>query len=105
MTQCLALVDRLQGIYILPVNDGAGPLDGKMTFERRHKMDYIQVVAGEFIRQLEEGKPYTKFAVEFMIEQLLEEKDWAGLGLAPYVAPINHEAVEVLKNYLDGGLD
>lgn len=100
MTQCLRLVDRLRGIYILPVDDGCGPLDGKMTFERRHRMDSIQIIAGEFINQLEEGKPYTEFAVEFMIEQLLEKKDWAALGLDPYVAPINHEAVEELRKYL-----
>jgi hypothetical protein len=28
------LVDRLRGIYVIPVNDGAGPLDGKTTFTR-----------------------------------------------------------------------
>lgn len=100
MTHCLRLVDRLKGNYILPVNDGAGPLDGKMTFERKYNMDAVQIIAGAFIEQLEEGKPYTEFAVQFMIEQLLEEKDWAGLGLAPYVAPINHEAVEELRKYL-----
>jgi hypothetical protein len=101
MTDTLRLVDRLRGNYILPVNDGAGPLDGKMTFERQYKMDYVQIVASEFIKQLEEGKPYTQFAVQFMIDQLLEKKDWAGLGLDPYVAPINYEAVEELKKYLD----
>lgn len=105
MTRCLALADRLMGDYILPVDDGAGPLDGKMTFERRFNMDPVQIIVGEALRQIADGKPYTKFAINFMIEQLLEEKDWAGLGLKPYVAPINLEAVEELKKLLDGGLD
>lgn len=100
MTRCLALADRLMGDYILPVDDGAGPLDGKMTFERKFNMDSIQIIAGAFLKQLEEGKPYTHFAVEFMIEQLLEKKDWARLGLEPYVAPINHEAVAELRKYI-----
>jgi hypothetical protein len=30
--RCLRLVDRLRGIYTIPVNDGAGPLNGKMTY-------------------------------------------------------------------------
>jgi hypothetical protein len=29
------LLDRLRGIYTVPVNDGAGPLNGSMTFTRR----------------------------------------------------------------------
>lgn len=28
------LCDRLRGIYTIPVNDGAGPLNGKDTFTR-----------------------------------------------------------------------
>lgn len=100
MDETLKLVDRLKGTYILPVNDGCGPLDGKMVYERVFKMDPVQVITASVIEQLEAGKPYTKFAVQFMIDQLLEEKDWAGLGLKPYVAPINYEAIEVLKTYL-----
>lgn len=30
-----SLVDRLRGIYTIPVNDGAGPLNGKDTFTRK----------------------------------------------------------------------
>lgn len=101
MTQCLALADRLMGNYILPVNDGAGPLNGKMTFERRFNMDHVQIVAGAALKKLEAGEPHTNVGVELIIEQLLVEKDWAGLGLDPYVAPINYEAVEELKKYLD----
>lgn len=101
MTQCLALADRLMGNYILPVNDGAGPLDGKMTFERQFQMDPVQVIAGGVLKLLAEGKPYTQFSIQFMIDQLLEQKDWAGLGLDPYVAPINYEAIEELKKFLD----
>ncbi len=100
MTPCLSLADRLQGIYILPVNDGCGPLDGKMTFERRYSMDAVQVVAGALLERLEAGEPHTGIAVELMIEELSVEKDWAGLGLTPYVAPINIEAIEALKKFI-----
>ncbi len=31
-TPCLRLVDRLRGIYTIPVNDGLGLLNGKDTF-------------------------------------------------------------------------
>lgn len=36
------LVDRLRGVYSVPVNDGAGPLDGKDTFTREFKTPPIQ---------------------------------------------------------------
>ena len=101
MTRCLRLADRLQGNYVLPVNDGAGPLDGKMTFERQFQMDHIQITAGSMIDRLEAGEPHTNVGIELVIEKLLEKKDWAGLGLEPYVAPINYQAVEELKKYLD----
>lgn len=100
MTQCLRLADRLKGIYVLPVNDGAGPLDGKMTFEREYDTDPAQGLAGFMIQDLEDGVSYTEEAINTMINLLLEEKDWAGLGLDPYVAPINFEAVEALKAFL-----
>ena len=29
------LIDRLRGVYTIPVNDGAGPLNGSMTFTRK----------------------------------------------------------------------
>jgi hypothetical protein len=31
-TTCLRLIDRLRGIYTVPVNDGAGLLNGNDTF-------------------------------------------------------------------------
>jgi hypothetical protein len=31
----VALINRLRGIYTIPVNDGAGPLNGSDTFSRK----------------------------------------------------------------------
>lgn len=39
------LVNRLRGIYTIPVNDGAGPLDGKNTFTRT--FDNLPPIMGE----------------------------------------------------------
>ena len=100
MADCLKLSDRLRGIYVLPVNDGAGPLDGKMVFERSFEANYTQGIAGSMIQDLEDGVSYSNQAIETVIGMLMEEKDWAGLGFDPYVAPINIEAVNELKKYL-----
>ena len=43
------LTDRLRGIYTIPVNDGAGLLDGKHTFTRTFPTVPIQVEAAERI--------------------------------------------------------
>lgn len=47
------LVDRLRGIYNIPVNDGAGPLDGKDTYTREFGTTPIQSEAADRIEQLE----------------------------------------------------
>lgn len=100
MTQCLQLVDRLRGIYILPVNDGAGPLDGKMTFDRKYNSHPSQVIAAAALEQLENGAPHTNVGIQVIIDDLLTPRDWLGLGLDPYVAPICLEAVEELKKFI-----
>lgn len=46
------LIDRLRGIYTLPVNDGAGLLDGKDTFTRTFPVAPIQVEAAILIADL-----------------------------------------------------
>lgn len=50
----LDLVDRLRGQYHLPVNDGAGPLNGSMTFSREFKTPPIQHEAAAEIEKLRE---------------------------------------------------
>lgn len=48
----LNLVDRLRGKYVLPVNDGAGPLNGKTTFTREFETPPIQHEAAAEIERL-----------------------------------------------------
>lgn len=48
----LDLVDRLRGQYHLPVNDGAGPLNGSMTFSREFPTPPIQKEAAVEIERL-----------------------------------------------------
>lgn len=51
----LDLVDRLRGNYHLPVNDGAGPLNGSMTFSRQFETPPIQKQAADEIERLRNG--------------------------------------------------
>jgi len=48
----LDLVDRLRGQYHLPVNDGAGPLNGSMTFSREFPTSPIHKEAADEIERL-----------------------------------------------------
>jgi hypothetical protein len=47
------LVDRLRGIYTVPVNDGAGLLNGKDTFTQTFPVGPIQHEAAGKIERLE----------------------------------------------------
>lgn len=48
-----SLVDRLRGIYTIPVNDGAGALNGKDTFTRTFKgLPPIQAKSADAIVEL-----------------------------------------------------
>jgi hypothetical protein len=47
-----SLVDRLRGIYTVPVNDGAGPLNGVDTFARAFSVGQIQHEAADEIEHL-----------------------------------------------------
>lgn len=47
------ITDRLRGKYVVPVNDGAGLLDGKDTFTREFKTPPIQHEAAARIEELE----------------------------------------------------
>lgn len=48
------LVDRLRGIYTVPVNDGAGPLNGKDTFTQCFNVAAIKHRAADEIERLRE---------------------------------------------------
>lgn len=55
----LDIVDRLRGQYHLPVNDGAGPLNGSMTFSREFPTPPIQKEAADEIERLRDAlKPF-----------------------------------------------
>ena len=47
------LKDRLRGIYNIPVNDGAGPLNGSMVFTRKFETPPIHHEAADYIELLE----------------------------------------------------
>jgi len=48
------LVNRLRGIYTIPVDDGAGLLDGKPTFTRRFEVSPISSEAADVVEALVE---------------------------------------------------
>ena len=48
----LALCDRLRGLYRIPVNDGAGPLNGSTEFVRQFETGPIQHEAASRIEAL-----------------------------------------------------
>ena len=48
------MVMRLRGDYSIPINDGCGPIDGKMEYERHFATPPIQVAAAEAIEQMAE---------------------------------------------------
>lgn len=46
------LLDRLRGVYTIPVNDGAGPLNGSMTFTRKFPTLPLNLEAATEIERL-----------------------------------------------------
>tara|TARA_R110002096_G_scaffold66682_2_gene162176 strand:- start:10429 stop:10743 length:315 start_codon:yes stop_codon:yes gene_type:complete len=46
------LVMRLRGDYSIPINDGCGPIDGKMEYERHFDTPPIQVTAADVIKEM-----------------------------------------------------
>lgn len=105
MTQCLRLVDRLRGIYTMPVNDGLGLLDGKDTFTRdfskEHNAPQEWIDAANLIERLDAGELIDGVEIQQTMTKLVAKKDWLGLGLEPYQAPIGIEAYEYLEDYLN----
>lgn len=94
--QPLRLVDRLRGIYHLPVDDGAGPLDGSMIFTREFKpMMSIQPKAADMIERLESGEKICWSEVNSLCLELQQPADPLDIG-KPYILPINQEAASTI---------
>jgi hypothetical protein len=51
----LTLVERRRGVYTVPINDGAGPLDGSYEFTRTFETPPIQHEAAAEIERLRSG--------------------------------------------------
>jgi len=47
------LIDRLRGKYITPIEDGGGPIDGKMEVKRQFPTAPIQLEAADEIESLQ----------------------------------------------------
>lgn len=85
------LVERLRGIYNIPVNDGAGPLNGSMTFTRAFKTSPIMHEAADRIEQLESQLANARKAdseladrLEKLLERVEEASiDYANSGMSP----------------------
>lgn len=94
------LIRRLRGTYNLPVNDGAGPLDGKMIYTRQFQTEDLQREAADMLERIEKGDMPYSFEVESMIDRLMVPADPMGIG-HEYVVPIRAEAAAVLTTVLD----
>ena len=55
MANRATLVDRLRGIYTIPVNDGGGLLNGKDTYTNTFTVPRINHEAAEEIERLRKG--------------------------------------------------
>lgn len=51
------LIRRLRGVYVIPVNDGAGLLNGKDTYTRTFDVPAIHREAADALEQLRGGSP------------------------------------------------
>lgn len=47
------LTNQLRGKYTVPINDGAGPLDGSTEFKREFEVPAIHIEAADMIENLE----------------------------------------------------
>jgi hypothetical protein len=96
----LDLVDRLRGIYTLPVNDGAGLLDGSDVFKRTFGVPPIRYEAADMIERLRAGGDVDSHD---LVLRLSEPADPLGSG-APYVVPIHAEAIkEIARLQMEQG--
>jgi hypothetical protein len=65
-TDVQELIDRLRGIYRIPITDGCGPIEGSMTFERRFATSPIQHEAADALT-----------ALRLDVQRITEERDAA----------------------------
>jgi hypothetical protein len=87
------LVNRLRGVYHIPVRDGAGPLNGSNTFTREFKgLPPIYGDAANMIEALERGEYVSEHDRKVMVDRLLTEDYYMGPAYAAYVPPILEEA-------------
>lgn len=92
------LVDRLHGIYNIPVNDGAGPLNGSMVFSRNYgDQGSLQGQAALTIQRLERGEHVEWGEINKIIMKLMEPDDPMNIG-KKYVVPIRQEAAQRIYN-------
>lgn len=86
------IANRLRGIIIIPVNDGAGLLDGKDTFTRNYgALGTINEKAALMIERLVAGEAVEWDEVNELCLKLQEPDDPLGMG-KKYVVPIRHKA-------------
>lgn len=90
--------NRLRGIIIIPVNDGAGLLDGKDYFER-HWPDQpaLHHRAAVIIEELVAGQTLSWTVVNEIALQLLEPDDPFGTG-KKYIVPIRQKAAWMIHD-------
>ena len=90
------IVRRLRGVIVIPVNDGAGLLDGKDTFTRDFGYQgLLQENAAALIEQMLAGYSFTTEEANSMVGQLMEPDDPIGIGKT-YVVPIRHKAAQLI---------
>lgn len=85
--RCRDLVDRLRGKYTIPVNDGAGLLDGKDTFTQEFAVTPISREAADEIERLRRYRDVMEhchgnriYAVEKLLDHFDEEGNLKGDG-------------------------
>jgi hypothetical protein len=100
------LVQRLSGIYAIPINDGLGPLDGEEIINGHPHFvrefpgrPEIQGRAANLILRLESGEMTDSHEVLDLIEELKEPADPLNIGQKSIV-PIHREAMARLKELM-----
>ena len=86
------IANRLRGIITIPVNDGAGLLDGKDTFTRNYGYQgALNEDAALMIERLVTGEAVEWSEVNAICLELQQPDDPLGMG-KKYVVPIRHKA-------------
>lgn len=98
------LVRRLGGVYDIPINDGFGPIDGKMILTRDFNEQFprpkIQIDAAAMIMRLERKEPIDIGDIELMIDELKKPADPLGICGKLFIVPIHCEAIARLQELI-----